>query len=184
MNIFSFDKTILYDGSQLRPHWIYENTDLLGDTIVSFRGGCSISLDKMVDLEDRQGKKTIYSEDMLHFIFESFHFSLREMVLWQHLFAAIVMETVAAKENKLSCVRQGNDIYIGEKKLSISVATISSISTLLHFGINISSKNTPVPTISLNDLEFDINLFAKKILSRLKEEYDIAQKALYKVKSV
>jgi hypothetical protein len=121
---------------------------------------------------------------MLHFIFESFHFSLREMVLWQHLFAAIVMETVANKEKKLPCIRQGNDIYIGEKKLSISVATISSISTLLHFGINISSKNTPVPTISLNDLEFDVNLFAKKILSRLKEEYDIAEKALYKVKSV
>lgn len=184
MNIFSFDKTILYDGSQLRPHWIYENTNLLGDTIVSFRGGCSISLDKMVDLEDRQGKKTIYSEDMLHFIFESFHFSLREMVLWQHLFAAIVMGMAASKGKKLTCIRKGNDIYIDDKKLSISVATVSSISTLLHFGINISSENTPVPTISLNDLEFDVNLFAREVLAKLKEEYAIAEKALYKVRSV
>ncbi|MBQ8476576.1 DUF366 family protein, partial [bacterium] len=38
MQTLFIEKEIKYTGSELRPHWIYENFKLLGDAIVSFIG--------------------------------------------------------------------------------------------------------------------------------------------------
>lgn len=184
MKVLSLDKSILYDGSQLRPHWIYETTGTLGDTMVAFSGGCSISLAHMVDMEDKRVEKKIYSEDMLHFIFESFHFSLREMILWQHLFASTLVEILSLEKDGFRIERKGNDVFVNEKKFSISVATASPVSSLLHFGINITSHNTPVPTTSIRDLGMEPAVLREELFNRLKQEYDIVEKALYKVKPV
>lgn len=152
--------------------------------MIAFRGGCDISLANMADLEDKQAGKSIYSEDMLHFIFESFRCRLPEMILWQHLFASSLVELLYAGDPSLSIRRKGNDIYVLDRKLSISVATVSTVSSLLHFGINISSANTPVPTISLGDMGLDAADTARQILANMQAEYTIAEKALYKVKPV
>ena len=45
-------KKIKYTGAQLRPLWAYENFGLLGDSIVSFIGPCSIPFSNMIDAED------------------------------------------------------------------------------------------------------------------------------------
>jgi len=45
------DRQILYDGSQLTPHWIYNQFDIIGDAIVAFTGSCCVDLNKMVDIE-------------------------------------------------------------------------------------------------------------------------------------
>ena len=46
------DQPIDYDGTQLRSHWIYETTGHLGESLVAFSGGCDVSIEHLVDLED------------------------------------------------------------------------------------------------------------------------------------
>ena len=45
-------KPLSYRGLELKPHWIYENTGIMGNTLIAFKGPCEVTLDHMVDLED------------------------------------------------------------------------------------------------------------------------------------
>ncbi|MGD9580006.1 MAG: DUF366 family protein, partial [Vampirovibrionia bacterium] len=64
---FIDDREIIYDGTQLSPHWIYNEFGLLGDAIVAFIGECEVNLDHMVDLQDVKENAPIYSKKMLSF---------------------------------------------------------------------------------------------------------------------
>lgn len=183
MQVKLLNKRIDYDGSQLSSHFIYNNCGILGDAAVSFRGACDVYDDFMVDLEDLKNKKSIRSLDMLHFICEFYDLSLKHAVTLQRLFICVIKEEIEKLTSK-KVERAGDDLFIGKKKLSISIATSSLVSSLIHIGINISSKATPVPTVSLNDLKIDWQKFAKGVLIKMKKEYDGILKALYKVKPV
>ena len=54
--------------------------------------------------------------------------------------------------------QDGDDIFIGDAKLSVSIATASISSMKIHFALNITTKGTPidVQTSSLED-NMDIN---------------------------
>ena len=92
MNTLFIDKNIKYIGSQLRPHWIYENFHILGDAIVAFIGEVDVKLDEMVDIEDVINNEPIYSKCMLNFIIEQYDISLTAMVLAQRLFISIIKD--------------------------------------------------------------------------------------------
>ncbi len=79
-----------------------------------------------------------------------------------------------------------NPIKNIDYKFNISIATISPVSGLIHFGINISSKNTPVKTYSLNDLDPKINIseFSNKVMQKLSAEWTSSVAATQKVKWV
>src|SRR5690606_8767219 len=120
------EKPIKYDGTQLRSLFAYLNFQVLGNSVVGFRGACDVSLDHMVDGEDLLQNAQICGADMLHFIFEVFDEKLITGVLIQRLFAAIVQNKILLKtNNKFSLTREGDDLYWESKKLSISIATHS-----------------------------------------------------------
>lgn len=157
MKYFFYNKKLKYDGSQLRPLFAYENFNIEGPSIVSWVGPCDVSLEHMVDFEDKIVKAKIKSELMLHFIVEIFPAQLLAAVSLQRLLATIVktsLENLIQNKSRPKSVvfeRKGDDLYLGSKKLSISVASSSAVSSLIHFAINVSNAGTPVKTCALND---------------------------------
>jgi len=177
------DSPLTYDGTQLRSHFIYRQWDILGPACVAFVGPCRVSLDHMVDLEDVKQRAPISSDKMLHLLWEDFEVNLAAGVLWQRLAVAILHETLRDR-GVAGGYRRGNDLYWEEKKLNVSVATRSPVSTLVHVGINATTAGTPVPTIALAEWNLDPVDFGKEFLARLEGEYLGFQKALWKVRAV
>ncbi|MFH1096185.1 MAG: DUF366 family protein [Candidatus Desantisbacteria bacterium] len=175
-----------YTGKQLRSHWIYENFEIPGDAIVAFRGTAVV--DKyLVDMVDLSKKEYIYSEDMLHFIVEHFSFDLEKTIAYQRLLIAIMCEGVNDYLKGCQIKRYGDDLYDEQDKLTVSIATLTHVSTMIHAGINISSKGTPVPTKGLLDYgmsEADITSFVETVLSRYTEEIKSMKMARCKVRGV
>lgn len=171
---------IPYTGKELSPHWIYKNFDLLGDAIVSFIGPADVSLDSMVDLEDVKKKASIGSPEMLHFIGEWFIDSLETGILLQHLFVCQVYESLL-ETGVTGLKRRGNDLYYHQRKLSVSIATKSPISVLMHFGINIKTEGTPIPTAGLAELHVEPFVLACEVLEKMEGDAAIWKTARLKV---
>lgn len=157
LNTLFFQKEkILYDGSQLISGWIEKAFNLKGDSLVSFMGGCDVKFEHMVDLSDLAEKNLIKSDLMLHFIGEFFISS--EIYLsfaLQRIFVLLLKEVLESLSNK-QILREGDDLFLilkGEKrKLSISIATVSSNSSLFHFGLNLTEAGAPVKVATLDNL--------------------------------
>lgn len=174
-----------YDGTQLSSLWSFRNWNLQGDSIAAFSGPCHVALTEMVDLADVKAKAHIYSEEMLHFIVEHFDLDLEKTITRQRLLVAITKEKLDSLCPNFSLLRKGDDLYWQDKKLSVSIATLSPVSSLIHLALNISSRNTPVPTVSLLELGVsDINGFANKIMDAYLEEIESIALARCKVRGV
>ncbi|MFA5384272.1 MAG: DUF366 family protein [Eubacteriales bacterium] len=135
-------ETVPYDGRQLSSLWAYRTWGVRGDSIVGFRGPCDIDFADMIDMEDVLSRSAIYSPDMLHFIVEHFDHDLEKGVLRQRLLITIIREILESRGIRPS--RRGDDLYIDDSKLSISIATVTPVSTMVHAGLNISRENVPV----------------------------------------
>ncbi len=169
-----FEKELAYDGSQLSSLFCHRTAGVAGDSLIAFVGPCSVKLDHMVDAEDRRAGATIYSPRMLHFIAEHFGARLEPMVWRQRLFARLVAERLALAARTSVAVR-GDDLYLdrgGEKKASISVATVSPVSGLFHFAINVRTEGAPVPAIGLDELGVQVRPFADDVLEAYRRECD------------
>lgn len=175
---------IKYEGWQLSPHWIYKNFKIQGDAIVAFVGECEVKLTEMVDIEDVINNEPIYSKSMLSFISEQFNVGLVEGVFRQRLLICIIKEALEKRGYKIT--RSGDDLFFEDKKLTVSIATKSVNSILIHTGININSEGAPVKASGLaSDLGlFDIKDFAREILNRYSQEIDDIILASTKVRGV
>lgn len=178
------DKEIKYIGSQLAPHWIYKNFGVQGDSIVAFVGECDVKLTEMVDIEDVINNEPIYSKSMLSFISEQFGVSLVEGVFRQRLLMCIIKELL--EENGVFVTRKGDDLIINGGKLSVSIATKSITSVLIHTGLNILSEGAPVKASGLtSELKINnIKEFALEVMKRYSEEIDDIVLAGTKVRGV
>lgn len=178
------DERIDYDGTQLSSLWSYKNFGLQGDSIVAFRGKCDVKIDKMVDMADVLANDHIYSEDMLSFIVEFFDLDLEKAIYKQRTLITIIKE-VLEKHCAVSIPREGDDLYYQSGKLTVSIATLSPVSSMIHTGINISSLNTPVNAAGLSDLGITvIDKLATKIMDAYKAEIEGIQMARCKVRGV
>lgn len=178
------DKEIKYIGSQLAPHWIYKNFKIQGDAIIAFQGECEVKLTEMVDIEDVINNEPIYSKYMLSFITEQFGIGLSEGVLRQRLLIAIIKELL--EERGIFVIRNGDDLMIDGKKLSVSIATKSMTSVLIHTGLNILSEGAPISASGLtSELGItDTKTFALDVMKKYAEELDDIQYACTKVRGV
>ena len=178
------DEEIKYIGSQLSPHWIYRNFKIQGDAIVSFAGECKVDLTEMVDIEDVINNEPIYSKLMLSFISEQFGVSLKEGVFRQRLLMCVIKELL--EERGIFVVRNGDDLMIGGKKLSVSIATKSITSILIHTGLNIISEGAPIEASGLtSELGItDIKEFAVEVMKRYSQELEDIEYAAAKVRGV
>lgn len=178
------DKEIKYEGWQLAPHWIYKNFKMQGDATVAFIGECEVKLTEMVDIEDVINNEPIYSKSMLSFISEQFNIGLVEGVFRQRLLICIIKEALEKRGFKIT--RNGDDLFFEGKKLTVSIATKSVNSILIHTGINIDSTEAPVKASGLtSELKItDIRELAQEILKNYSEEIDDIVLASTKVRGV
>ena len=183
LKTLSQEKEISCDGSQLAPHWILQKTSLRNDAIVSFIGPARVDA-HLVDLEDVLLGKNIYSPRMLHFIAEHFDSDLEKKILRQRLFISLLQQKLNFLTGKSDIVRRGDDLFLGEFKLTVSIATASSVSSLMHTGINIACHGTPVPTKGLADFDIDPRKFAGDVMGAYAEEMSGVRWARCKVRGV
>ncbi|MCK5940399.1 MAG: DUF366 family protein [Planctomycetes bacterium] len=173
---------ISYDGSQLRAHWLLDRFGLVGDAIAAFRGPCLVQRDEIADLEDLDGPG-IAADEMVHFVWESF--ATTELLLAVHrqrLFAAQVREVVQQHAPTAAVRRDGDDLYVADAKLSISIATVTPVSALIHFAVNARLGGAPVSIASLAELGVDPDRFAHDVLQRVADEQATIAAARAKVR--
>jgi hypothetical protein len=172
-----------YTGQQLRSNWALEMFGLAPDCIVAFVGECDVKPEFMVDLVDLRAGSRIYSPLMLHFIVEHSGADLEKGVLRQRLLAAIAGEHLRAATGR-HIARDGDDLYLEERKISVSVATVSPASTLIHFGMNILTKDVPVPACGLEELGLEPDVTAHRVMDCYAAELASAEKARTSAKPV
>lgn len=175
-----------YDGSQLRCQFAYLKHELLGDSILAWRGPCDVTLEHMADGEDLLAGAAIRGSDMIHFIVEVFGWNLSGGVALQRLLASLASE-VLREQGQLQgfeISRKGDDLYWQGGKLSISVAAQSPLSVVIHFAVNVSNEGTPVKTSSLEDLRTKPETFARAVLEKFVAEYSSLQEATVKVRPI
>lgn len=184
MKTLFIDNEIKYIGSQLAPHWIYKNFKIQGDAIVAFCGECEVKLTEMVDIEDVINNEPIYSKYMLSFITEQFNVELVEGVFRQRLLMCCIKE--ALERRGFVVARNGDDLFVNNKKLSVSIATKSMTSVLIHTGVNILSEGAPIPVSGLqSDMGIsDIKEFALEIMKNYSDELEDIVLASTKVRGV
>ena len=178
------EQNIKYEGWQLCPHWIYKNFKIQGDATVAFIGECEVKLTEMVDIEDVINDEPIYSKSMLSFISEQFNVGLVEGVFRQRLLICIIKEALEKRGFKIT--RNGDDLFFEGKKLTVSIATKSATSVLIHTGINILSDGAPVKASGLtSELGItDIKGLAQEIMNNYAEEINDIIMASTKVRGV
>ena len=173
-----------YTGAQLRSGWIAEVAGLTGDAAVAFFGPCDVSVQHMVDQADLAAGAKISSPRMLHVIVEHPNLDLAHITTRQRLLMAIAAELLNAHLGEALLLREGDDLYLRDLKLSVSVATVSASSGLIHSGFNVRGEGAPVPAIGLEELGVSPREFAEKLLAAYGTEIETAEAAAQKVKPV
>ena len=148
------DEIFEYDGSQINPSWAFQKFGIYGSSIVTWIGPVNITPDNLKDFAD-VGLE-IKSNNMANFICEFFDqqpVNMRVAYLRQRLLVMIFREILT--ENGISTKRSGDDIYIDNRKLSISIASVGLSSSKIHFAFNLEDKGTPddIETIGLFDIK-------------------------------
>lgn len=167
----------------MRSHWIYQTFDLQGDAIVAFSGPVEVKIESMVDMADRRDGLFISGDNMLHFIYESFGADLDRAVHLQKLLVLLAFELLKEELGE-RVSRNGDDIFLDGGKMTVSIATVSMVSCLIHFGMNISNEGTPLKTGAFEDCSIDSHEFAKTLLTRLTNELSSMSLATSKVRGV
>jgi len=190
------ERRIDYTGRELRSGWLAEELGLEGDAIGGFRGSCMVSGRDLVDLEDFEAGNIVAGQDMLHFIVEIQGLCLAGITFAQRLLCSMVQEILnlagvgagdgggGARGAGAWVERRGDDLFVGEGKLSVSVATVSPKSGLIHLGLNVTTEGVPVKAASLADLGVDPAWLADRVLAGFAAEADSCRKASGKVRPV
>ncbi len=173
MKTLFVNKKIKYTGEQLKPLTNYLQHGLLGNSAVAWIGACEVTPEHMIDGEDLRAHETIAADEMVHFVLELFDFDLKAGVILQRLIAEMVADFLRknSKDPKAQMfIRKGDDLYVQDKKLNISIATVSTQSCLIHFAVNVKKTGAPVPILCLEDLGIPADTFAKSLLENLQKE--------------
>jgi len=184
MNWLWVEEPIPYTGAELRSHWLRERFGLRGDAAAAFVGPCGVRKEHVIDMDERISGEPIAAQSMLHMICEHFQVSLREMVVRQRLLSAICLETMREKGSELAqmLTRRGDDLFLGRRKLSVGIATVSPVSALCHFGVNVTEAGVPVPAAALDELGLAPGIFGPLVLERYAAEMDGVVDAVAKVR--
>lgn len=175
-----------YDGSQLSSLWALRTFNIQGDSIVTFRGPCRVDVDVLVDIRDQLDRAPIFSPDMQHFIVEHFDLDLEKTVYRQRLLMAIIRDLTAGV-TAVDLRRDGDDLFLGDRKLSVSIATLTPVSTIIHAGLNVTTAGVPVPAVGLGELglgERDVWELAQYICRAYVNEIRSSALARCKVRAV
>jgi len=181
-----YETPLEYTGPQLSPHFILSKFKIEGSCLAAFHGPCNVKTDDLVDMEDRLQNDHIKAKQMIHFLGEFFGITLREGVWIQRLMVSEIFGYLLAEG--LNVRRDGDDIFIDHagrpKKLSVSIVTASTVSVLLHLGINIDSAGAPVAAVGLADFMIDPKKLTERVLTWFEKEFESVERATVKVRPV
>lgn len=200
------EREVLYDGTQLRSHFV---SDLIGkppmqDTIVGFIGPARVPTKHLVDMADVKAGAVISADKMLHFLVERFdRWDVQAAVMMQRLLVMQLREILEPflrdergpsmpPANYWLLSRKGDDLYIKKPlsetplKLTVSIATVSPVSALVHLGVNCVSTGGPegLAIGSLADLKIDPKTVAVALIHRFAAEMNAIREASRKVRAV
>jgi hypothetical protein len=178
------EKLIPYVGTNLRSGWIRETFGLEGEALVAWLGPCHVATEHLVDLEDVAAGAEIYAELMLHFLAEHPGDDLLVTVCRQRLLVAAALEILRGLTPAAPVRRVGDDLYSGDRKLSVSIATRSPRSGLIHLGVNVDPGGAPVPALGLAEMGVDPADFARRLLAAYAQEMAEIEHARHKVREV
>ena len=176
MNGKYFDKEIKYDGTQLSSHFAYKNFGIPDDSVIAFSGPADVKLTEMVDIEDVLNKDPISADRMLHFIVEIFGLDLTGTICLQRLLMTIIQEIInewieKPEEKKFRLVRRdGDDLFYDKRKLSVSIATASPVSTMIHTALNIEPTGAPITISCLEEMEINPKELALEVIKQFSGE--------------
>lgn len=175
-----------YLGPELTAHFLRSTFGLHGDAVAAWVGPVRVGIDALVDLEDREAGAFIAGDRMLHVVAELYDWSLLSMVGLQRLMASRVADlTRQAARGEVGAIRrQGDDVYVGDGKLTVSIATASVTSSLLHFGVNVGPGGAPVPIACLDELGIELAPFARSLVDEVAAEIEDMRAARAKVRAV
>lgn len=172
-----------YSGLELHPGFLATRFGCSGDAAVLFPGSALVEGLALVDLEDRANQDRIVAIEMLHLIVERKGVSLEQMVLLQRLLAALCVETLRellpARADSIR--RSGDDVFVGDGKFSVSIATTGPVSALLHFAVNVDATGAPVTTSDLERLGIERSVFVEAFVRHFETEQRDIESALVKV---
>ena len=186
MKLIILTDQIKYDGSQIAPLWAYR-MGIKDDSIVVFHGPMDVTFENMKDLEDEQAGKTIKGDDLIHFIVERFDSpaSMRLAYYMQRLLIVCVRDVL--EKHEIRTTRNGDDLFVKERKLTVSIASAGVSSEKIHCGINITTQGTPhdVRTAALTDIGIkDWKSVAKDIADNFVREIEDIEGDIVKTKSL
>lgn len=170
--------------NELYSHFAYKNFGIAGDAIVSFIGACDVSAGGLVDVADRRAGEYIKAAKMLHFIVEHFAMDLLSAVRQQRLLCAILYEYLSSRSYTSGLRREGDDLFVGEGKLTVSIATVSPVSALAHLGINVDPAGAPVEAADISGFLLDPKEAAVAVMERYAAEVTGISAAAAKVRGV
>ena len=162
MKYEKLENPLLYDGSQIEPFWALKELKVKGSSIVAWIGPMNIKPDELIDYEDIGLE--IKADEMVHFIIEHFDrqpADLKTCYHRQRIFVMIVKDIL--NDSGTETNREGDDLYFEGKKLSVSIATCSTSSMKIHFGMNVTNNGTPDDVETIGLLECQKNLGDEKI---------------------
>lgn len=172
-----------YTGRELRSHFAFDALGVVGDCAVAWIGPCRVETAELVDRVDARAGAFIASPEMVHLIVEHFGTALVEAVLRQRLLARLAADLLRAG-GVAGVVVRGNDVFAAGRKASVSVATLSPVSALIHFAVNVRTEGAPVPAWGLSESAIAAETFARELLGSYAAELVDIQRAAAKVRGV
>lgn len=172
-----------YTGRELRSGWVREKTGIGGGgAAVGWMGPCRVDTDDLVDLDDAREGAVIEASRMAHVIVEHPGCTLQAAVLRQRLLVCILGEVL--RERGVRVLRDGDDLYVDGRKLTVSIAAPWRGGCLIHLGINVDPTGAPVPSLGLDELNVPPRELLETLLNRYQKELATAAHAELKVRSV
>ena len=158
------EREIPYSGKELKSGFVAEMSGIVGDAAIGFVGPCHVENGDLVDLDDVRAGEYIHSASMAHVIVEHVGCDMRSAVLRQRLLVWLLCEILLDSVDDIR--RDGDDVYCGMRKLTVSIAAPSSTSCLIHLGINIDPAGAPVPAVGLAELGIEPATLLAGLLDR------------------
>jgi hypothetical protein len=183
MKLVLLEQPALYDGLQLTTAFLDRHAPGERDAMVLFLGEADVPREHLVDMEDAEAGAVIYSPLMAHVIIEHRELSLTEAVWRQRVLVRLAADWMTQRSGAPVQVR-GNDLFVREGKLSVSVATRSPRGVLLHLGVNVETEGVPVRAAGLRDLRLPPREYLAAIGRLYTEELASAAHAAGKVRPV
>ncbi|MFV9504005.1 MAG: DUF366 family protein [Oscillochloridaceae bacterium umkhey_bin13] len=142
----------------------------------------------LIELDVGQGRCGVVPGAVARTLAAAITGDLHLTVYRQRLLIVTAKEVLADMSNR-PITRTGDDLYLPRAdgspgKLSVSIATASPLSNLIHTGFNIVTDGTPVPTVGLAELGVDPVTFGSALLERYAAEVANIRMARCKVRAV